>query len=84
MEGAFVQLMAYRHIRPIGTNFLDLTPEQASLARACGFAFFPATAVQVQRLTMQKRIFRLDGLRWSAWSAHRYGVAKWSLCRWVS
>jgi hypothetical protein len=61
MEGAFVQLMAYRHIRPIGTNFLDLTPEQASLARACGFAFFPATAVQVQRLTMQKRIFRLDG-----------------------
>ena len=23
-------------------------------------------------------------LRWSAWSEHRYGVAKWSLCRWVS
>jgi len=23
-------------------------------------------------------------LRWPAWSAHHYGVAKWSLCRWVS
>jgi len=40
---------------------VELTPEQASVARACGFAFFPATKVQVQRLTMQKRIFRLDG-----------------------
>ena len=23
-------------------------------------------------------------VRWPAWSAHHYGVAKWSLCRWVS
>jgi hypothetical protein len=40
---------------------LDLTREQLAAARAAGCAFFPATEIQVQRLTMQRRIFRLDG-----------------------
>ncbi len=40
---------------------MELTLEQQRAARACGFSFFPATEAQVQRLTMQKRIFRLGG-----------------------
>jgi hypothetical protein len=40
---------------------LELTPDQQQAARTCGIAFFPATEAQVQRLTMQKRIFRLCG-----------------------
>jgi hypothetical protein len=40
---------------------LELTPDQQKAARAHGFSFFPATEAQVQRFTMQKRIFRLDG-----------------------
>ncbi len=40
---------------------MELTPIQHRAARACGFAFFPVTEAQVQRLTMQKRVFRLDG-----------------------
>jgi type IV secretory pathway VirB10-like protein len=39
---------------------LKLTPDQQRAARACGFAFFPATDEQVRRLTMQKRVFRID------------------------
>ena len=41
---------------------MELTPNQHRAARACGFTFFPATEAQVQRLTMQRRIFRIDGL----------------------
>jgi hypothetical protein len=59
MTTTFVQLMAQRLVSITGIAFLNLTPEQLSAARACGFAFFPATEVQVQRLTMQKRIFSL-------------------------
>jgi hypothetical protein len=40
---------------------LDLTPDQQAAARSCGCAFFPATDAQVERLTMQRRIFRLEG-----------------------
>jgi hypothetical protein len=40
---------------------LELIPEQQQAARAYGFSFFPATEAQVQRFTMQKRIFRLGG-----------------------
>ena len=40
---------------------MELTQHQYRAARACGFAFFPANEAQVQRLTMQKRIFRLEG-----------------------
>ncbi|MDO9713522.1 hypothetical protein [Paracraurococcus lichenis] len=40
---------------------MDLTSEQFAAARAAGCAFFPAIEAQVQRLTMQRRIFRLDG-----------------------
>ena len=40
---------------------LELTPEQVAAARAIGCAFFPATELQVQRLTMQQRIFKVEG-----------------------
>ena len=40
---------------------MELTSEQQQAARAYGFSFFPATEAQVQRFTMQKRIFRLGG-----------------------
>ena len=44
-----------------GTDPLDLTPDQIRAARACGCLLTPATEAQVQRLTMQHRIFRIDG-----------------------
>jgi outer membrane biosynthesis protein TonB len=40
---------------------LNLTPDQVAAAKAIGCAFFPATEMQVQRLTMQQRVFRVDG-----------------------
>jgi hypothetical protein len=40
---------------------LELSPDQRTAARALGCAFFPASEAQVARLTMQRRIFRLDG-----------------------
>jgi hypothetical protein len=40
---------------------LELTRDHVAAAWACGCAFFPATEAQVQRLTMQRRIFRVDG-----------------------
>ena len=40
---------------------MNLTPEQITAAKAIGCAFFPATEMQVQRLTMQQRVFRVDG-----------------------
>ena len=40
---------------------MDLTQEQVEAAKACGCAFFPATEAQVARLSMQRRIFRIDG-----------------------
>ncbi|MGK7870945.1 hypothetical protein [Falsiroseomonas sp. E2-1-a20] len=39
---------------------MNLTSEQQRAARACGVTFVPATGAQVQRLTMQRRIFRID------------------------
>lgn len=39
---------------------MQLTDEQYAAAKACGFAFFPATEAQVQRLSMQRRIFWVD------------------------
>jgi len=42
-------------------GILELTPDQQRAARACGIAFFPATTAQVERLTMQRRIFWLGG-----------------------
>lgn len=41
---------------------MDLSPEQIRQARAAGCAFIPATEDQVARLTMQRRIFRIDGV----------------------
>jgi len=49
---------------------VDLTNEQVEAAKACGCAFFPATEAQVARLSMQRRIFRIDG---SAFMATRDG-----------
>ena len=40
---------------------MDLTREQVGAAKACGCAFFPATEAQVARLSMQRRVFRIDG-----------------------
>ena len=40
---------------------MDLTPEQVKAANACGCAFLPATEAQVARLSMQRRVFRIDG-----------------------
>jgi hypothetical protein len=40
---------------------LDLTQEQVETAEACGCAFLPATDTQVALLSMQRRIFRIDG-----------------------
>ena len=40
---------------------MDLTEEQVEAAKACGCAFSPATEAQVARLSMQRRIFRVDG-----------------------
>jgi hypothetical protein len=39
---------------------LKLTSDQINAARECGCEFVPATASEVQRLTMQRRIFRID------------------------
>lgn len=41
---------------------MDLSSEQLRSARAAGCAFVPATDDQVARLTMQRRIFRIDGV----------------------
>jgi hypothetical protein len=40
---------------------VDLTREQVEAAKACGCAFLPATEAQVARLSMQRRVFRIDG-----------------------
>jgi hypothetical protein len=40
---------------------MELTYEQVEAAKACGCTFFPASAAQVTRLSMQRRIFTLDG-----------------------
>jgi hypothetical protein len=39
---------------------LNLTPDQQQVACACGITFVPASVAQVQRLTMQRRIFPID------------------------
>jgi hypothetical protein len=49
---------------------VDLTQEQVEAAEACGCAFLPATEAQVALLSMQRRIFRIDG---SAFVATRDG-----------
>ena len=40
---------------------MDLTEEQVEAAEACGCAFFPATEAQVALLSMQRRVFHVDG-----------------------
>jgi hypothetical protein len=40
---------------------LELTPDQCAAAEACGCVFLPATDEQVGRLSMQRRVFRIDG-----------------------
>jgi hypothetical protein len=40
---------------------MELTREQSETAMACGCTFFPASEAQVARLSMQRRIFTLDG-----------------------
>ena len=40
---------------------MELTPNQRAAAEACGCVFLPATDEQVGRLSMQRRVFRIDG-----------------------
>ena len=40
---------------------MELTPDQLAAARACCCVFLPATDEQVGRLSMQRRVFRIDG-----------------------
>jgi hypothetical protein len=40
---------------------VELKPEQVEAARARGCVFFPASAEQVARLSMQRRVFTLGG-----------------------
>jgi hypothetical protein len=40
---------------------MELTPDQIAAARASGCTFLPASDEQVARLTMQRRIFLIDG-----------------------
>ena len=40
---------------------MELTPNQRAAAEACGCVFLPATDEQVKRLSMQRRVFRIDG-----------------------
>ena len=40
---------------------MDLTREQVEAAEACGCAFSPAAEAQVALLSMQRRVFRIDG-----------------------
>ena len=40
---------------------MELTPDQRTAAEACGCVFLPATDEQVERLSMQRRVFRIDG-----------------------
>jgi hypothetical protein len=41
---------------------MELSPDQVRAARAAGCTFIAATADQVARLTMQRRIFMIDGV----------------------
>src|SRR4051794_20115704 len=43
-----------------GDQLLYLTPPQIAAAMAVGIRFTPATPEQVQRLSMQRRVFRID------------------------
>jgi hypothetical protein len=40
---------------------LHLTPEQVAAARALGCSFQPATQADIARLTVQRRVFHIDG-----------------------
>ena len=40
---------------------LQLSSDQIAAAKACGIAFLPASPDQVQRLSMQLKVFRIDG-----------------------
>ena len=48
-------------LQPTGTGPLELTPDHLRVAQTCGCVFLPATDAQVQRLSMQRRIFRISG-----------------------
>jgi hypothetical protein len=48
-------------LQPTGTDPLELTPDHLRAAQTCGCVFLPATDAQVQRLSMQRRIFRIGG-----------------------
>jgi hypothetical protein len=40
---------------------LQLSYDKVAAARACGIEFPPATPAQVQRLSMQRKVFEIDG-----------------------
>ena len=40
---------------------MQISPEKVAAARACGIAFLPASSEQVRRLSMQLKVFEIDG-----------------------
>jgi hypothetical protein len=60
---------------------LKLTDAQYAAAKACGFAFFPATEAQVQRLSMQRRIFWVDAKPFMVTSNGAYYETQGTLLR---
>lgn len=40
---------------------MQISPEKVAAARACGIAFLPASSEQVRRLSMQLKVFDIDG-----------------------
>ena len=40
---------------------MKLSPQQVAAAKARGFVMFPATRSQIDRMTMQRRVFDVDG-----------------------
>jgi hypothetical protein len=57
---AAIGLMAPKPFEPVGP-LLHLSPEQIAAAHLVGVAFPPATPAQVQRLAMQRKVFRIAG-----------------------
>jgi hypothetical protein len=57
---AAVGLMAPKLSKPVSPP-LNLSPQQIAAAHRVGVAFPPATPAQVQRLAMQRKVFRIAG-----------------------
>ncbi len=60
--GVISRRVAAAEARPCSWSIrLKLTPQQVAAAKARGFVLFPATQGQIDRMTMQRRVFDVDG-----------------------